>query len=382
MLNFHIISILCPVFVALVLALQIFYHIVYSPDLSKKILAWLIVTFFVFCSTVVIYQSGNFLLFRYFDSVYMSSMLLLHPLFYIYIKALVYNKLSGKEFVHFVAPVSIFLTSGFLYLLLDKGQTLDYLGKYMLGEPSEIFKIELLYKVYELEKLIHLLQAVLYFGLIIKLLKVNRLSVEELFSSTAKYRLNWLFTFNIFYSSVTIAGVAINFIPMSTLNTTSIYLDFTMLIMGFFILYIGTKGLKQQSIGLIIEHNDIASNVEAVPDLKDDILLEKINSYVVGERAFLIPDLKIWDIVKQTGINRSYISQVINKKHGMSFSNYINQMRVGEVCDKITNRPDINIETIAFDSGFNSLATFNRAFKLFVKMSPTEYRKRNGVSSA
>jgi AraC-like DNA-binding protein len=48
------------------------------------------------------------------------------------------------------------------------------------------------------------------------------------------------------------------------------------------------------------------------------------------------------------------------------------------VQEKIKNKETekFTILSIAMDAGFNSKATFNRAFKKFAGMSPTEYQRK------
>lgn len=58
----------------------------------------------------------------------------------------------------------------------------------------------------------------------------------------------------------------------------------------------------------------------------------------------------------------------------VTFVEYLNNIRIGHAC-KLLADDDQNIVEIAYESGFKNLANFNRQFKRFKNMTPTEYRK-------
>jgi AraC-like DNA-binding protein len=58
----------------------------------------------------------------------------------------------------------------------------------------------------------------------------------------------------------------------------------------------------------------------------------------------------------------------------VTFVEYLNTVRIGYAC-KLLADEDQNIVQIAYESGFNNLANFNRQFKRFKNMTPSEYRR-------
>lgn len=58
----------------------------------------------------------------------------------------------------------------------------------------------------------------------------------------------------------------------------------------------------------------------------------------------------------------------------VTFVEYLNTVRIGHACKLIAENKH-NVVEIAYHSGFNSLANFNRQFKKLKKISPTDYRK-------
>jgi AraC-like DNA-binding protein len=58
----------------------------------------------------------------------------------------------------------------------------------------------------------------------------------------------------------------------------------------------------------------------------------------------------------------------------VTFVEYLNTVRIGYACKMLADE-DQNIVQIAYESGFNNLANFNRQFKRFKNMTPSEYRR-------
>lgn len=57
-----------------------------------------------------------------------------------------------------------------------------------------------------------------------------------------------------------------------------------------------------------------------------------------------------------------------------TFIEYLNNVRIGHACKLLAEKNE-NIVEVAYSSGYKNLANFNRQFKKFKNMTPTEYRK-------
>ncbi len=108
-----------------------------------------------------------------------------------------------------------------------------------------------------------------------------------------------------------------------------------------------------------------------------EFYLQKLNGLLVSEKLFLDPDLKLSKLSKALGISPKQLSQVINQSLNMNYSRYISQFRVEEA-KRLLLLPDYahhKISSIAYDSGFNSISSFNNAFKKLTGMTAIEYRQ-------
>ncbi|MBD5272536.1 MAG: helix-turn-helix transcriptional regulator [Bacteroides sp.] len=76
--------------------------------------------------------------------------------------------------------------------------------------------------------------------------------------------------------------------------------------------------------------------------------------------------------------NTSYISRAINEHYGMTFGNLLNKLRVEEACRRMSDTEKyghFTIDAISEGVGFNTRATFTKAFKIHIGMLPSEYAK-------
>lgn len=86
-------------------------------------------------------------------------------------------------------------------------------------------------------------------------------------------------------------------------------------------------------------------------------------------------DISIEKLSKDLRISKSYISHTFSNKVKMSFRTYINLLRLYEAVNLLENTSK-NITEIASEAGFESIRTFNRAFKTQYGISPTLYRRK------
>lgn len=101
----------------------------------------------------------------------------------------------------------------------------------------------------------------------------------------------------------------------------------------------------------------------------------KIETLIQQEKLFQNPELSLPDIAKKLETNASVISKAVNQGFGMNFNDFINNYRIEAVKKMFQNgeHKKSTLLGIAYDCGFNSKATFNRAFKKNTNYSPKEY---------
>lgn len=96
------------------------------------------------------------------------------------------------------------------------------------------------------------------------------------------------------------------------------------------------------------------------------------------EHVYLNPRLRLSELAMLLGTNRTYLSQYFNQNCESTFYDFVNDYRIHHA-KLLLHSTDDTLETIAMNSGFNSLSTFRRAFVQREGMSPIEFRASNGI---
>ena len=111
-------------------------------------------------------------------------------------------------------------------------------------------------------------------------------------------------------------------------------------------------------------------------ELKESVLFKKIDKIIRSEKLYLNPDLDLDQLSKILSISKHRVSFIINEISGNNFNNYINKFRVEQAKSNIAEDVDkkYTLESIAYDVGFNSMSTFNSAFKKNESITPSQYR--------
>lgn len=103
-------------------------------------------------------------------------------------------------------------------------------------------------------------------------------------------------------------------------------------------------------------------------------IFSQFESYI--QKSYTNPNLSIDITSKELGISNNYLSQIISQK-SIKFNSYLNSFRI-EAAKKMLNDKAFSkytIVAIGLEAGFNSKASFYRAFKAQTGTTPLEYRK-------
>ncbi len=86
-------------------------------------------------------------------------------------------------------------------------------------------------------------------------------------------------------------------------------------------------------------------------------------------------NITLEEVADRLYLSRNYFSTLFHKEFGMTFSQYLNDVRLKNVCNLLAN-DGRSIAQIAESSGFNSEKHFYRIFKKQFGITPFEYRKK------
>ncbi|TKG96113.1 tetratricopeptide repeat protein [Puteibacter caeruleilacunae] len=127
--------------------------------------------------------------------------------------------------------------------------------------------------------------------------------------------------------------------------------------------------------GLFYKKQNKAKKQPIVDDENRSVILKKLEKYLVAEKNFMKPGIRITDVAKKIKTNSTYLSQIINSEYDKNFNQLINEYRIREACIYIHNGEytQLSIEGISKSVGFNNRTSFIHAFKKVNGVTPSFY---------
>lgn len=111
-------------------------------------------------------------------------------------------------------------------------------------------------------------------------------------------------------------------------------------------------------------------NIKEIKSVKYLYKMKKINDYIIENCH---RDVGIEEVAKKFNYNASYFSRFYKKFMGITFTEYVNSVRL-EMAYKKLRDTDETILDIAYNSGFSTVKTFYNVFKKNYGLSPQQYR--------
>ena len=99
--------------------------------------------------------------------------------------------------------------------------------------------------------------------------------------------------------------------------------------------------------------------------------INEVVNYVINNYK---NNISLSEAAQIANMSESAFSRYFMRTTGNRFSEFVSRVRLGRACVMLYET-DKNISTIAFASGFNNLANFNRQFVKLKGMTPREYRQ-------
>jgi AraC-like DNA-binding protein len=108
-------------------------------------------------------------------------------------------------------------------------------------------------------------------------------------------------------------------------------------------------------------------------------LFQKLMRFMKSSKPFLDNEITLSKLASQLETKSHLLSQIINENFNTNFFDFINSYRIDEVKERLVSPAfaKLTIAAIAYDCGFNSISSFNSAFKKKEKVSPREYREKH-----
>lgn len=359
--------------VPLILSVVLLYNA--RSDKAKRIMGWSMVNAALVFIANYYYFLDEFEIYQYLHSLHVALVLFIYPSIFIYILYLTQQQHQATSvFLHFLPGFFFFL----LYLIFfDFRFTVDeritYLTTYRGNGIFTSDKFWLVNIIRVVNVLAIIVGVVFYSVSILRLTyKYNkRLGVE--LSNADDYKIGWLSKANIALIVVAIVSVVFYVLdPFSQENNN--FLILSMFLMSIFIWLMGIFGNAQKYVELpILDNTEIK---EGLGDVNNDLFL-RIKEYIIDGKLYKQNDLRLDELARSIGTNRSYLSRAINQAAGINFNQFVNQFRIKEAQDLLQENNGLKMEFVALEVGFGSVSSFRRAFIQTVGTTPEQWLKKN-----
>ena len=118
-----------------------------------------------------------------------------------------------------------------------------------------------------------------------------------------------------------------------------------------------------------------ARKTGSLKEEKSDELFKKVQELMTEEKVYRDYTITLDKLANILGTNRTYLSQVVNEKSGKSFSSYINDFRLDEAVELLSDTTNTEpLKSIGISVGFASPSNFYTLFKQRVGVSPSVFR--------
>jgi AraC-like DNA-binding protein len=303
-----------------------------------------------------------------------SSKLLLGSLLFLYIKSIFYDdKIIIIKYWKVFIPLFLFLifySAPTLIALISKRNFLGYID--IKNNHNQLIRI-----ILDIALFIYL---ALCFKSFFKLKKI----IECTYSSIRHNNFIWI-------RYLLITAIVIIFIDFIFVLSQVIFNFFAlartqnviMLLLVISIIYAAHFGLNQSKVLVpyfLLEYENVDKSKKKSIDnnsITEFKTLElKLKNIIVEKKPYLDTELTLGKLAELTAVSDKKLSALLNRHMNISFYDFVNGYRINAFKNVIKSdmHNKYTIETIAFQCGFKSKASFYRIFKLKMNMSPSEFK--------
>lgn len=328
-------------------------------------------------------EQGHDLTFFPFDNPFVFG-----PLTLLYVRALTDGQYrwTRRDGLHFVLPLLYYIIHFAVWALLYTEKKI-FLGS-TSGHVLELSLIVLFYLV-----------TGWYVWQSFRRFQHYRQLIEQEYANTGRMTLDWLRIFLVAFSAYLAVDLLFTVIAQlyNFWYTGWYWLNLTRALLLYYISVTGWIFTQKSSVPYQQLENRSATAVQVQINSPAGILPGKMTlspeamaqrrlqlaAFMENQKPWLDPELTLSVLAEQLQLNVSQLSYLVNNGFNQNFNDFVNTYRVEEVKAKLSapGFQHLSLLGIAFESGFNSKATFNRAFKKLTGQAPSQFSNVTSLKS-
>ncbi|MGC1505003.1 MAG: AraC family transcriptional regulator [Sulfitobacter sp.] len=321
--------------------------------------------------------------------IWSASNLCLAPLFWMYVFTLTSSepRPPARLYRHLLLPaLSVLLGLIITVSAQDAGAAL-FSDKAM---PSSVWSLTLILVFGVLQIAVYPQLAVYLFLILRRLMRYRRM-LRDVYASTEKHELRWIYVIGGFAALFWVTQTLILLIAFDSERASAppVFLNIAALT-G--LALVGTTtlwGLRQRP-PLVPDPQDVqASDISGEQPSEQPAekyeksaltaeasmrIARKLRMAMEKDHLHRDPNISLWVLARHIGASPNYISQTLSEVIGASFFDFVNGYRIADAMALLSTTDD-TILTITYEVGFNARSSFYNAFKRVTGQTPTHYRK-------
>ncbi len=337
---------------------------------SDKVANFLMSAFVLLHSCFMIHIGLFFMNYQYYlpHTLYLFTTFsfLYGPLIYFYFKRVTYQyKFKYRDALHLL-PTLVLIVLLFPIYLLPGDEKLRMVLNYERPYLTLI----------SVSKLISLL---VYGALVISIHIKSSKSDTKVFKKVFSWQRNIVIFCSIYILSYAIYAI----LNMNHLGSVFLY-NIQVASIAVLVLYVSYSAFVQPSLFgnlklIDNDHNNSSIKYEK-SGLTQSLSLElkiKLLQLLNDDKIYKQNNITLQQLAIMLDTTRHNASQIINEHFELNFFELINKYRIDEAKEllKIEKQKNFNIIDVAYEVGFNNKVTFNKSFKKYNKITPSEYIK-------
>ena len=370
---FHALIISFPLFVCTILSAELVVSLCRQYDRARAcLLLWSL--------TATVLYAMHYLFFSHFvawlpvtDAVYTACNLAVYPLYLIYIYELTDERPLRHRLMwtRGLMGISVLfgILVGVLYQLMSPEETRDFIDVYLYGTTQgQLTGLALVQEaVHDLCRVLFAIGVLV--TVVVGVLRIRRYNtlMDALYADSDERKLEIIDLILKLVMVISVLSMIVNGLGRRYFADSE-WLSLPAVAFSCLLFAIGQAGLYQRYTIRDVEKDEADEESLSPSDeeaIREHPLTQRLRTLVEDEQLFLQPDLKLDDLARKLGTNRTYLLRAIKVDLGMSFSEYINRQRIRYANNLMAQHPNWNKADIAGRVGYSSLSTFYRNLREF-----------------
>jgi AraC-like DNA-binding protein len=191
-------------------------------------------------------------------------------------------------------------------------------------------------------------------------------TINQLYADTENKEVRGIPMLLILFVATSVCSIIFNIIGRYCF-INSLWLSIPSLSFTILLFLIGWYGMHQHFTmsDVIEQHPEEAIAANIFTSIDKNVLCTQLDQLMKEKKLFLEHDLRLEQVTRELGTNRTYLLQALKEGMDMTFKEYINRLRIAYAEKLMKDNPSLTKSDIATMSGYNTQSSFYRNYNSY-----------------